>query len=76
MAHYQSDDPAKAVEHAESVDPCSVSVWKTAKGVHSVVDRVGRYVSGKAELLDGRYMSKGEGADHIMAWVEKTAATY
>ncbi len=75
-AHYQSDDPAKAAERAELAAPYSVSVWRTANGVHFVVDRVGRYVSDRAELLDGRYVAKGEGAGHTKTWMEKTAVTY
>ena len=76
MAHYQSDDPARAAERAESAAPCSVSVWRTPKGVHFVVDRVGSYVSDRADLMDGRYVGKGEGADSIRTWMEKTAARY
>ena len=44
--------------------------------MHFVADRVGSYVSDKAELLDGRYVARGEGADSIRAWMGKTAATY
>ena len=80
MAHYQSDDPAKAAERAAFAAPCSVSVWRTAgpegKAVHFVVDKVGSYVHEGADLLDGRYVAKGEGADSIRTWMEKTAARY
>lgn len=77
MARYQSDDPAKAAEHAESAAPCSVSVWRTAEGaVLFVADKVGSYVSDEADLLDGRYVAKGEGASSIRIWMEKTVATY
>lgn len=38
--------------------------------------RVDRYVSDKADLLDGRYVAKGEGIDSIRTWIEETAATY
>lgn len=80
MAHYQSDDPARAAERAVSVAPCSVSVWRTAgpegRAVHFVVDRVGSYVHEGADLLDGKYVGRGESADAIRAWMEKTAALY
>ena len=76
MAHYQSDDPAKAAAHAESVAPCSVSVWRTPEGVHFVVDKVGSYSSDEADLLDGRFVDGGEKARAIRAWMEETADTY
>ncbi len=77
MIQYQSDDPAKAAEHAESAAPCSVSVWRTNEGdMLFVADKVGSYVSDEADLLDGRYVAKGEGADSIRAWMEKTATRY
>lgn len=77
MAHYQSDDPAKAAEHAESAAPCSVSVWRTDEGaVLFVADKVGSYVSDEADLPDGGYVAKGDGAGAIRTWPEKTAATY
>lgn len=41
-----------------------------------VSDRAGSYVSDEAELLDGRYVYKGEGAGSIRTWLEKTAAKY
>ena len=54
-----------------------MSVWRTAEGdVLFVADRVGSYVSDEADLLDGRYVAKGEGARSIRIWLEKTAATY
>lgn len=70
-AHYQSADPARAAEAA----PCSVSVWRTPKGVHFVADGAGRYASDRAELPGGRYVDKGEGADSIRTWT-KTATPY
>ena len=80
VAHYQSDDPAKAAEHAVSAAPCSASVWRTAgpegRAVHFVVDKVGSYVHEGADLLDGKYVGRGESADSIRAWMEKTAALY
>ncbi len=74
------DGYGKAAEHAASAAPCSVSVWRTAgpegEAVHFVVDKVGSYVHEGADLLDGKYVGRGESVKSIRAWMEKTAALY
>ena len=76
MPHWQTTDPAKAAARAESVAPCAVSVWRAADGtVHFVVDDT-HIGTDDSELLDGRIMGRGEGADSVLAWFKETASKY
>lgn len=63
----------------ETLDDFSVHPHQPSVGYpsdQSRYPRVSSHINDKADLLDGRYVNGGEGADPIRTWMEETAATY